>query len=83
MERIVSTQTTKYLELNKLITDSQYGYRPDHSTISTICDFTDDLHAAIEKNQINMAVFIDFRKAFDCVDHSILTKKLQNMGFNC
>ena len=82
MERIVSNQMTKYLESNKLINDAQTGYRANHSTITTISDFTDDIHEAIDKNHLSLAVFIDFRKAFDCVDHTILTSKLTNIGFS-
>ena len=81
MERIVSNQTTEYLESNNLISDSQSGYRSARSTISSISDLTDDLHQAIERKELSIAVFIDFRKAFDCVDHNILLSKHVNVGF--
>ena len=29
-----------------------------------------------------VAVFIDFRKAFDCVQHPVLIQKLNKLGFN-
>ena len=34
----------------------------------------------MNKNEITSAVFIDFKKAFDTVDHDILNKKLNLLG---
>ena len=36
----------------------------------------DKLHDAMEKGDFAIGIFIDFRKAFDTVDHSILLHKL-------
>ena len=65
LERVVSNQMTGYLESNNLLSENQSGYRSKHSTIATISDFTDEVHAATDLNQLTLAVFIDFRKAFD------------------
>ena len=35
----------------------------------------------IESQKIVFACFIDFQKAFDTIVHSLLMKKLQNLGF--
>ena len=35
---------------------------------------------AIESNEVIIAVFLDFSKAFDMVDHQILLKKLEHCG---
>ena len=82
LERVVSNQMTGYLESNNLLSENQSGYRSKHSTIATISDFTDEVHAATDLNQLTLAVFIHFRKAFDCVDHTILKSKLTNLGFS-
>ena len=40
----------------------------------------DKLHTAMEKGDYAIGIFIDFRKAFDIVDHSILRYKLYYYG---
>ena len=40
----------------------------------------DKLHDALEKGDYTIGIFIDFRKAFDTVDHSILLYKLYHYG---
>ena len=32
------------------------------------------------RNQIVLSLFLDFRKAFDCVNHKILPKKMKKLG---
>ena len=40
----------------------------------------DKWHTAMEKGDYAIGIFIDFRKAFDTVDHSILLFKLYHYG---
>ena len=63
-----------YIESNNVLDDRQSGFRKGYSTSKMIGDLTDDI--SVNKNKITSAVFIDFKKAFDTVDHDILNKKL-------
>ena len=50
--------------------------------IGRVCELTDDVIRATHANKLTTAVFIDFRKAFDCDDHNILFKEMAHLGFN-
>ena len=82
LERIVHTRLTSYLEENNLLNTKQNGFRKNRSTISTVADFTDDVLKGLNEKMFTTACFIDLRKAFDTVSHSILKKKILKFGIN-
>ena len=62
------------------MTQCQNGFRKEHSTIDTIYKYTTDLQNN-KNNRINtISLDIDFKKAFDTVNHSFLIKKLRIFG---
>ena len=42
----------------------------------------DDIYTNINCQQLTYAIFIDFRKAFDSINHEILLLKLSKLGFH-
>ena len=81
-ERIMHTHIATFIEERELLNQNQGGFRKNKSTISTTAKFTDDLLVGINENQYTVATFIDLKKAFDTINHSILIKKLPNFGLN-
>lgn len=69
--------------MNKYITPDpfQYGFTNNSSTLGATSDLITSISGDLDKGNIALAVFIDLRKAFDVVDHSLLLSKLKNMGF--
>ena len=65
---------------NNLFYDSQYGFRPGHSTEYAAIEITDRIIAAMDKNNIPLNVYLDLSKAFDTLDHAILLEKLSHYG---
>ena len=65
-----------------LIPESQPGFRPKHSCQTALIKLIDQMKECIEKGDIVGTLFIDFRKAFDVVDHNILLRKLQIYKFS-
>ena len=66
---------------NDLIYKYQYGFRKGHGTSEAIRDLVDDLYQNINRGCVSIGIFLDFKKAFDTVDHRILIKKLEGYGF--
>ena len=64
--------------LNKydLIHKNQSGFRLKHSCQTALIKLIDQWMSCIDKGDIVGTLFLDFRKAFDLIDHSILIKKL-------
>ena len=80
IEKVVHNKMSKYLEEHKILTDLQGGFRRGHSTVATIADLTDEIFDGINKGNFTASVFIDLRKAFDTVNHTILSSKLEMYG---
>ena len=80
LERVIHTNLMPFFTENNLICDQQGGFRPGHSTIKKIADLTDDIYNAMNIKEVPVAVFIDFKKAFDTIDHTILLNKLDISG---
>ena len=63
---------------NKLITDKQWAYRRGYSTELLLVHMTEIWRSAIDSNEVVGIVLVDFQKAFDCVSHNVLLRKLEN-----
>ena len=59
-----------------LLTESQSGIRPNHSTCTALISAVNLWLATMDVGKLNGSVFIDLRKAFNTVDYSILLRKL-------
>ena len=64
-----------FLNKYNLIHENQSGFRPKHSCRTALIRLVHQWMTCIDKGDIVGTLFIDFRKAFDLVDHSILLKK--------
>lgn len=62
---------------------NQHGIIPKRSTISNLICITQHLAENMDEgNQVDvMYGYIDFTKAFDCLDHGVLLTKLCSFGF--
>ena len=71
----------KFIEKRNLIYDKQFGFRSHHSTEHAILSIVDKIQEAIEKGEFSCGVFLDFRKAFDTVNHDILFRGIAKEWF--
>ena len=81
MERLIVDQVVTYLETNNLINSHQSGYRKNFSTQTVLLNLTDTIRRGVELGLITTLLMFDLSKAFDTIDHSILLRRLYDLGF--
>ena len=77
IEKWVNSQFFEYLNAFDLLHKSQSGFRPKHSTESALTRMVDSWLKAVNAGKLIGCVLVDFRKAFDLVDHKLLLNKLR------
>ena len=82
LEKLVHTQLSFHLEQEDLLNDSQFGFRRSRSTAQAAERFLDQVYRNINNSRLTASIFIDFRKAFDCVQHTILLEKLKHQNLD-
>ena len=81
-EKHVNKHLMGFLNKHKLLHESQSGFRHKHSCQSALIKLIDSWMECIDSGDMVGALFLDFRKAFDLVDHAILIKKLSIYKFS-
>ena len=69
-----------FLEENGLLHRFQSGFRKFHSTETALIRLVDQLLFDLDRNRTSGLVFIEYKKAFDLIDHGLLLEKLKAYG---
>ena len=64
-----------FIDDKQILYKSQYGFRKNMSTSLAIMELVEEITTSIDDCKSTINVFIDLKKAFDTVDHSLLVKK--------
>ena len=79
-EKVVNKQLYIYFEQNNILYDHQYDFRKHKSTVQALLNHMQFMYDSIDSGNFIISVFLDFKKAFDTVDHKILLSKFDFYG---
>ena len=79
-EKLMCALLDSNLKSNNILCTNQFGFRKNSNTFDAIIEFFEYVFSSLDKKQSTTTVYLDFSKAFDTVNHDILTSKLQHSG---
>ena len=80
MERILNSRLIYHLESNKVLSDTQTGYRKHRNTEDQLLLLAQDIENAFQQKEKVVSVFFDVSKAFDRVWKEGLLLKVRQSG---
>ena len=81
IEKVVHDQTNEFLSDNKILYNYQSEFRTNHSINLCLSFLTDKILKGFDEGLLTGMILIDLQKAFDTINHEILLKKLEAIGF--
>ena len=82
LEKHINEHVMKHFLVNDLFYEKQSGFRPNHSCHTALTELIDTWLSEININKLCGALFIDFAKAFDVINHDLLLRKLTLYGLS-
>ena len=80
-EKLMCARQDSCLKSNTILCTNQFGFRKNSNTSDAIIEFLDYVYSLLGSKQSTIALYLDFSKAFDTVNHKILISKLLHNGF--
>ena len=79
-ERVVRHSIVSHLESHGLLPSGQHGFRAMHSTLTQLLTYWDTMLSKLDDGGGADAIYLDFSKAFDKVEHGVPLHKLKEFG---
>jgi hypothetical protein len=81
LEKILNSQMKEYVEQCSVLPATQSGFRRDYSCNTALIKVTDDIFQATERGELTTLVLLDYSKAFDKLNHTLMLAILKYLGF--
>ena len=82
IESIILDQMNEFLDSNRIISNTQHGFRANHCTETALITLTDNIIQNLENKKVVLTIFLDFKRAFETIDRTILLDKLKKYNFS-
>ena len=82
LETLIRDKLVNHLEKNKLLRNTQHGFRNKRSCLTNLLDFLHDVFNCYDDSKAVDIIYLDFQKAFDKVPHKRLLIKLKAHGID-
>lgn len=79
-EKIMKVRLLEYLNSLNFFSDKQFGFVKGKSTEDALIAVTEQIYLNVNQGKKSTGLFVDFMKAFDLVNHSVLLSKLEAAG---
>ena len=80
MEMIIREELHTSLETHKKLAEQQHGFRSGKSCISQLLAHTEMIIKAMEVKVNIDSIYLDFQKAFDKADHTVIVRRCLEKG---
>ncbi len=79
---VLNSRLVTWAEVNQLLCGEQNGFRRNRSTVDHLSSLTSIIETRKLQKKDTFTAFVDFSKAYDRIDKSLLWEKLSGMGLS-
>lgn len=80
IESVLTERITKFIASRNIVSPHQHGFQKGKGTANALLELMKFVREALDDGSHGVAAFYDLSRAFDCVPHDILLRKLNSFG---